>query len=1313
MYLGQRRGILLGITIFSVFLLTSFIANQSYATHNPDTEPIDPVVSFKGGAITVEYKECIVTDTDTVVCTWTVANNSNKNAISHVVIDLSSCTEYLTGTNPPTPLIISLDPTTGVTGIKWEEGPARPDSQDFQVVFTLTAGVLLLDDIANNAEHYEIGVKAAKSNLSGPGAGPLCVNPEINITSPPFSVKWGETASVSGTAANFEVTSTITIDWGDDTTDTIIDPATEDWGPVTHEYADDQSGLLLDVTATLNLNSGSVSDTLEDNPVTIHTTSLNEPVIPPFAKWAKIFTVSNTLTDSDAGVCTGAVSCPSSISGEDITYTGSAIEGSPVYTSPVSGEDLVASQNTDGSQDVTADFAGKAAYTPATAFSLMEIDKHDTAIFDLDDSATGATGKPVSVIGTLIDIDDGNTGISFKDIVITGSGSEYTPSVGDPVAMPDTVTGGVIIQDSDGNEGLLVEDCDVCIIEGGVFPDNNIVRLEAGDVLVFEREVAYVTLNVEDSKDLEITVQVEGQPPVVVETDIDAAGSYLTFGPNVSQITILSVIKVIDEIETETELGLIRIIGTNEEANIKIIDEGLSEIAAATYEEIAVGGGSFGTGMIAQEDAASGLEVIATFFEDDLYNFSTASAFYDLDENLQGDGTELGFGALVNVVADSGLGISGAICGTDVDTDAICVGWEVMGVNYKIDKKTYRIGLLPLPMSDTVPNIMLEIDWMEDHMPDATAIQDVIDVFDDNGITLTVFLSDEIPHVTPLNVWTDTDSDVTNDFNNIKANFYGNSTFRSNATDQSTIITGSSPYTLTVSDILVDTPPDPAILTVIPTGFVDITQGTITIKSKVTTSNTVMLSVPSIITKPATTADFSWFGKVTASVLPIPGTEHIVSIKIPFRTTGALTNASLPSLDVVITVVNPGTVGATTDTNSPIVMTKFITAYSQVVRYVVFGHSMGGASGTAEFLGNDAAITLGEGFGERDAGHAGTEGTNEEQSGTLMHEIGHWLGLKHGGPEKIKSTGVAVADADENCKPNYNSIMTYSKQTPAYLGSNWILDYSHGDMSSLTELHLNEAVGFKTSSVDNDRHPFVRSDGRVRIPFSTSTLDLPIALNYQKNADNMEPNVAVDINNFGIPGCNTASISATAYHDYDDWNNLQYNFRDTVSGQYDAATAIYPTTISDLSFSFNRLALLQAFTLDTPIMNSPPNEESNAKKGSKLPLKMPLFFANGTDITNAAVHGEWIRVDNNDNISDGDVVSRFGDRFLQFDGNSGFYSINWQIPRQTGTYWVTMFVTENESDNSILDIPATPDFCSEALVDPTDTCATFRVNVLK
>ncbi|HET8757307.1 MAG TPA: hypothetical protein VFM58_14915, partial [Solirubrobacteraceae bacterium] len=117
--------------------------------------------------------------------------------------------------------------------------------------------------------------------------------------------------------------------------------------------------------------------------------------------------------------------------------------------------------------------------------------------------------------------------------------------------------------------------------------------------------------------------------------------------------------------------------------------------------------------------------------------------------------------------------------------------------------------------------------------------------------------------------------------------------------------------------------------------------------------------------------------------------------------------------------------------------------------YLVSGHRYGSptedSSGISRGFGaSDLIVTLGPVFEP-----AESSGTVEQQAGTIMHELGHNLGLRHGG------------DDDGNYEPNRLSIMNYAFQftgLPRVDGTR-VLDYARLAVD-LDERALSESRGF-------------------------------------------------------------------------------------------------------------------------------------------------------------------------------------------------------------------------------------------------------------
>ena len=96
-------------------------------------------------------------------------------------------------------------------------------------------------------------------------------------------------------------------------------------------------------------------------------------------------------------------------------------------------------------------------------------------------------------------------------------------------------------------------------------------------------------------------------------------------------------------------------------------------------------------------------------------------------------------------------------------------------------------------------------------------------------------------------------------------------------------------------------------------------------------------------------------------------------------------------------------------------------------------------SGYSDLGGADSAVTPGL-FGRRAPNQDMSKRANVI-AGTLFHEIGHTLGLSHGGLY-YDTPGSYVPTFDANCKPNYQSSMNYLFQLDG-VGPNAAVAYSN------------------------------------------------------------------------------------------------------------------------------------------------------------------------------------------------------------------------------------------------------------------------------
>lgn len=201
----------------------------------------------------------------------------------------------------------------------------------------------------------------------------------------------------------------------------------------------------------------------------------------------------------------------------------------------------------------------------------------------------------------------------------------------------------------------------------------------------------------------------------------------------------------------------------------------------------------------------------------------------------------------------------------------------------------------------------------------------------------------------------------------------------------------------------------------------------------------------------------------------------------------------------------------------------------QIFHYLLFVNTQNGSagsSGLAEINGNDLIVSLGE-WGLSSNTTSNTNRLINFQASTLMHELGHNLGLLHGGNE------------NDNNKPNYFSIMNYLYQ-----------------LNGLSEIGNNEGDRYYDEYFNGNAN----CDGPLTNPSSSDTFIMDfshgVSAAITKNSANETLGLG-QLNSSGVDFNCDGDVADTAadtgqgmdtWTDYDDWGNINLDFRNYFSG---------------------------------------------------------------------------------------------------------------------------------------------------------------------
>lgn len=309
------------------------------------------------------------------------------------------------------------------------------------------------------------------------------------------------------------------------------------------------------------------------------------------------------------------------------------------------------------------------------------------------------------------------------------------------------------------------------------------------------------------------------------------------------------------------------------------------------------------------------------------------------------------------------------------------------------------------------------------------------------------------------------------------------------------------------------------------------------------------------------------------------------------------------------------------------------TGRTPIFHYVVSAHNYDStdSSGISRGIGaSDLIVSLGS--------FTNGVGTDNEQAGTLMHELGHNLGLRHGGGD------------DTNYKPNYLSIMSYGFQLGGVIknGVAGTFDYSRSALATLNENSLSEPAGIGAPGYGT-RHWCPAANAYVVVNNAGGAID------WNCNGNSTETGVAFDVNNDGSRGNLVGQ---------DDWSALK--LKGGAIGLA-GATPTLPTVTEDETLTVAEASKIPPvgypFTGFFAPVDNPPTVNV-AKAGSAIPVKFSLGGDKGLNILPAgSPSSQQVSCDSSQPLDDIEQTVSPGQSALTYDPATGQYTYVWKTAK--------------------------------------------------